>query len=140
VQGELPNNCGGFDVEYDGTHVGQSAQVVPEMLVTLHPNCSILKRLAHVTAFAALIEQQGSATQSTQQKPGKRSILATIPERYCHVGIHTAGTHTPHGTHNFMCRCIRSQEHSMMLLCTLRNAITDVMQVPYLYETASESM
>ncbi|KAL0030213.1 hypothetical protein WJX77_003267 [Trebouxia sp. C0004] len=60
VQGELPSSCGGFDIEYDGTHV-------------------------------ALIQQQGSATESTEQKPGKRSILATIPERYCHVGVHTAG-------------------------------------------------
>ncbi|KAL0022852.1 hypothetical protein WJX79_011082 [Trebouxia sp. C0005] len=60
VQGELPSNHGGFDIEYDGNHV-------------------------------ALIEQEGSATKSTERKLGKRSILATIPERYCHVGVHTAG-------------------------------------------------
>ena len=109
VQGELSSNCGGIDIEYDGTHVGQSAQVVPEML-TFHPNYSILKCLAHIALVAALIEQRGSAAESSEQKLGKRSIWATIPERYCHVGVHTAGMQKCHGPHDFKCRCIRSQD------------------------------
>ena len=39
----------------------------------------------------ALTEQQGSDSKDPQQVPDSRQILATIPERYCHVGIHTAG-------------------------------------------------
>ncbi len=105
MQGELPSNHGGFDIEYDGIHVGQLGQVMPEMLVK---HSIRVAASSNVTVFAALIEQQGSATESTEQKLGKRSILATIPERYCHVGVHTAGAQILRGIHHIKVHRLRS--------------------------------
>lgn len=63
------------------------------------PNCdedaSRNAALLIVSAFAALVEQS-RATEVPAQKLGSRNILATVPERYCHIGIHTAGNLTPH--------------------------------------------
>lgn len=42
-------------------------------------------------AHVALIEQQASTNDTPQMPPSRRTILAKVPERYCHVGLHTAG-------------------------------------------------
>ena len=87
--------AGGFEIEYDGSHVGQPLRprttLPSQSVLFLGKPFLDLSQLSLPCASAALTEQQVTKEDSQQAQSSRRSILAKVPERYCHVGLHTAG-------------------------------------------------